>query len=178
MTTTVYELDAVHSHIGFSVRHMMVSQQRGQFRSVTGTLTLDRADLAKSHIEVSIDVATINTHVADRDNHLLSADFFDAANHPKITFASRQVQVQDDGELRVTGDLTIRGTTRSVILTAEPISQDSKDPYGNIKVGTSVTGKISRKDFGLVWNAILETGGVALGDEVKITLDVQFIRKT
>jgi polyisoprenoid-binding protein YceI len=177
MTTTVYDLDPVHSHIGFSVRHMMVSQQRGQFRGATGTLTLDRADLAKSRVEVSIDVATINTQVTDRDNHLLSADFFDAASHPKITFVSREVQVKDDGELRVTGDLTIRGTTRSVVLNAEPISDESKDPFGVIKVGTSVTGKISRKDFGLVWNAILETGGVALGDDVKLMLDVQFQRK-
>ena len=177
MTTTTYELDPVHSHLSFSVRHMMVSQQRGQFAGASGTLTLDRADLSKSHVEVTIDVATINTNNTDRDNHLRSADFFDVANHPKITFASRSAQVNDDGELRVTGDLTIRGTTRSVVLTAEPISDESKDPFGNIRVGTSVTGKISRKDFGLVWNAILETGGVALGDDVKLMLDVQFQRK-
>lgn len=177
MTATTYDLDPVHSHLGFSVRHMMVSQQRGQFAGASGTLTLDRADLTKSRVEVTIDVATINTNNADRDNHLRSADFFDVANHPKITFASRQVQVNDDGELRVTGDLTIRGTTRSVVLTAEPISEESKDPFGNIKVGTSVTGKISRKDFGLIWNAILETGGVALGDDVKLMLDVQFARR-
>jgi len=177
MTTTTYELDPVHSHLGFSVRHMMVSQQRGQFAGASGTLTLDRADLTKSRVEVTIDVATVNTNNTDRDNHLRSADFFDVANHPKITFASRAVQVKDDGELRVTGDLTIRGTTRSVVLTTEPISEESKDPFGNIKVGTSVTGKVSRKDFGLVWNAILETGGVALGDDVKLMLDVQFQRK-
>ena len=177
MTTTTYELDPVHSHLGFSVRHMMVSQQRGQFAGASGTLTLDRADLTKSHVEVTIDVTTVNTNNTDRDNHLRSADFFDVANHPKITFVSRAVQVKEDGELRVTGDLTIRGTTRSVVLTAEPISEESKDPFGNIKVGTSVTGKVSRKDFGLVWNAILETGGVALGDDVKLMLDVQFQRK-
>jgi len=177
MTTTTYELDPVHSHLGFSVRHMMVSQQRGQFAGASGTLTLDRADLTKSHVEVTIDVATVNTNNTDRDNHLRSADFFDVANHPKITFVSRAVQVKDDGELRVTGDLTIRGTTRSVVLTTEPISEESKDPFGNIKVGTSVIGKISRKDFGLIWNAILETGGVALGDDVKLMLDVQFQRK-
>ena len=177
MTTTIYELDPVHTHVGFSVRHMMVSQQRGTFSGVTGTLTLDRANLAQSRVEVSIDVATINTNNTDRDNHLRSPDFFDAANHPKITFVSREVQAKDDGELRVTGDLTIRGTTRAVVLTVEPISEESKDPFGNIKVGTSVTGKISRKDFGLVWNAILETGGVAVGDDVKLMLDVQFQRK-
>lgn len=177
MTTTIYDLDPVHSHLGFSVRHMMVSQQRGQFQGVTGTLALDRQNLAASHVEVSIDVATVNTNNADRDNHLRSADFFDVANHPRMTFVSREVKVQPDGQLRVTGDLTIRGTTRSVVLDADPISEESKDPFGNIKLGTSVTGKLSRKDFGLVWNAILETGGVALGDDVKLMLDVQFQRR-
>jgi polyisoprenoid-binding protein YceI len=177
MTTTTYELDPVHSHLGFSVRHMMVSQQRGQFQGVTGTLVLDRDDLAHSRVEVAIDVATINTNVADRDNHLRSADFFDAASHPKMTFVSREVKVQPDGALRVTGDLTIRGTTRPIVLEADPVSEESKDPFGNIRVGTSATAKISRKDFGLVWNAVLETGGVALADDVKLTLDAQFIRK-
>jgi polyisoprenoid-binding protein YceI len=176
MTTTTYELDPVHSHIGFSVRHMMVSHVRGQFRGVTGTLTLDRDNLAASRVDVTIDVATLNTHVDDRDKHLLSADFFDVANHPKITFVSKSVQAKGD-DLKVTGDLTIRGTTHSVTLDAEAISPDSKDPFGNIKVGTSATGKISRKEFGLVWNAILETGGVAVGDDVKLTLDAQFVRK-
>jgi polyisoprenoid-binding protein YceI len=177
-TTIVYELDPVHSHISFSVRHMMVSQQRGVFRGVSGTLTLDRAALANSRVEVSIDVATINTNVADRDEHLRGPDFFDVANHPQMTFASREIRARDDGQLRVTGDLTIRGTTRSVVLDVDPVSEESKDPYGLIRVGSSATTKISRKDFGLVWNAILETGGVALGDEVKITLDVQFVRKS
>jgi polyisoprenoid-binding protein YceI len=177
MTTTTYELDPVHSHLGFSVRHMMVSHQRGRFQGVTGTLTLDREDLTRSHVEVAIDTATLDTHNTDRDNHLRSADFFDVANHPKMTFASRKVEVQSDGELKLTGDLTIRGTTRSVTLTAEALSAESKDPFGNIKIGTSVTGKLSRKEFGLVWNAVLETGGVALADDVKLQLDVQFVRK-
>ncbi|HEU4734365.1 MAG TPA: YceI family protein [Kofleriaceae bacterium] len=177
MTTTTYELDPVHSHLGFSVRHMMVSQQRGQFRGVSGTLTLDRADITKSHVEVEIDVATINTNVADRDAHLRGPDFFDVEHHPRMTFKSREVRVQDDGQLKLTGDLTIRGTTRTVVLDVDPISEESRDPFGMIKVGTSATGKISRKEFGLVWNAILETGGVALGDDVKLALDVQFQRK-
>jgi polyisoprenoid-binding protein YceI len=176
-TPIVYELDPAHSHLGFSVRHMMVSQQRGTIRGASGTLTLDRAHPSKSRVEVAIDVATINTNVTDRDNHLRGPDFFDVANHPTITFVSRDVRVEDDGQLRVTGDLTIRGTTRSVVLDADPVSDESKDMYGLTRVGSSATTKISRKDFGLVWNAILETGGVALADEVKITLDVQFIRK-
>jgi polyisoprenoid-binding protein YceI len=177
MTTTTYELDPVHSHISFSVRHMMVSQQRGQFRGVTGTLTLDRANPSNSRVEVVIDVATINTNVADRDAHLRGPDFFDVEHHPNMTFVSREIRVDDDGQSKLTGDLTIRGTTRPVVLDVDPISEESRDPFGMIRVGTSATGKISRKEFGLVWNAILETGGVALGDDVKITLDVQFLRK-
>ena len=177
MTTTTYELDPVHSHLGFSVRHMMVSQQRGQFQGVTGTLALDREDITRSHVEVAIDVATINTHNTDRDNHLRSADFFDVANHPKMTFVSREVKAQPDGELRVTGDLTIRGTTRPVTLVVEPLSSESKDPFGNIRIGTSATAKVNRKEFGMVWNAVLDTGGIALADEIKLMLDVQFVRK-
>ena len=177
-TPIVYELDPAHSHLNFSIRHMMVSQQRGTFCGASGTLTLDPSNVAASRVEVSIDVASLDTHVADRDNHLRGPDFFDVANHPTMTFVSRAVRVDDDGQLKVTGDLTIRGTTRSVVLDADPIGTESKDMYGMIRVGTSATTKISRKDYGLVWNAILETGGVALGDDVKITLDVQFIRKT
>jgi polyisoprenoid-binding protein YceI len=177
MTTTLYEIDPTHTYVGFSVRHMMVTQQRGQFHGVTGALALDRADPSKSRIEAAIDVASVDTNVAQRDDHLRGPDFFDAANHPRMTFASRRIEVQPDGRLRVAGDLTIRGTTRAVILDAEPISEESRDPFGMIKVGSSATTRISRREFGLVWNAALETGGVAVGDEVKITLDLQFQRK-
>jgi polyisoprenoid-binding protein YceI len=176
-STTVYELDPTHTYAGFSVRHMMVTRQRGQFHGVSGKLEVDRADVTKSRVEASIDVASVDTHVAQRDEHLRSADFFDAANHPKMTFVSKEIRKNGDGGLSVAGDLTIRGTTRAVTLDAEPISAESKDPFGMIKVGTSASTKISRKDFGLVWNAALETGGVAVGDEVKITLDLQFQRK-
>jgi polyisoprenoid-binding protein YceI len=175
--TTTYELDPTHTYVGFSVRHMMVTQQRGQFHGVSGTLTLDRADISRSRVDATIDVASVNTNVAQRDEHLRSADFFDVANHPRMTFVSREVRAQSDGRLHLIGDLTIRGTTRAVTLDADPISDESKDPFGVIKVGTSATTKISRKDFGLVWNAVLETGGVAVGDDVKITLDLQFQRK-
>jgi polyisoprenoid-binding protein YceI len=176
-TTTAYDLDPTHTSAGFSVRHMMGTQQRGQFHGVTGKLELDRADITRSRVEAAIDVATVDTHVAQRDEHLKSADFFDAANHPKMLFVSREIRKNGDGRLSVAGDLTIRGTTRPVILDADPVSAESKDPFGMIKVGTSASTKISRKDFGLVWNAALETGGVAVGDEVKITLDLQFQRK-
>lgn len=177
IATTVYDLDPSHTTIGFSVRHMMVTLQRGQFHGAVGTLRLNRGDLSKSSVEASIDVATIDTNVAQRDEHLRSADFFDAVNHPKMTFVSRAIQIEKEGRLRIAGDLTLRGTTRSVVLDSDPISPDSKDPFGMIKVGTSATTMISRKDFGLVWNAALETGGVAVGDDVKITLDLQFQRK-
>ena len=115
--------------------------------------------------------------MAQRDDHLRSPDFFDAATHPKMTFVSREIRRLGDGRLHVVGDLTIRGATRAVTLDADPITEESKDPFGMIKVGTSATTTISRKDFGLVWNAPLETGGVAVGDEVKITLDLQFQRR-
>jgi polyisoprenoid-binding protein YceI len=174
---TTYQLDPTHTYVGFSVRHMMVTRQRGQFHGVRGTLELDRAKLSESSVRTSIDVGSVDTHVAQRDEHLKSADFFDAANHPEMTFASRTIRVQADGRLRVSGDLTIRGTTRTVELDADPISDESKDPFGMTKVGTSASTTISRKDFGLMWNAALETGGVAVGDEVTITLDLQFQRK-
>ena len=176
MTTTTYEIDPAHTHIGFSVRHMMVTQQRGQFHDVTGSLVLDRAQPANSRIEARIAVASVDTHNAQRDDHLRGADFFDATSHPAITFVSRAIEVLPTGRLSVTGDLSIRGETRSVILDADPVSDESRDPFGMIKVGSSATTKISRKDFGLVWNAVLETGGVAVGDAVKIDLDLQFQR--
>lgn len=175
--TSSYDLDPAHTYVGFSIRHMMVTQQRGQFHGVTGTLTLDRDDVQRSRVEAAIDVASVDTNVTQRDDHLRSGDFFDAANHPKMTFLSREIRPQGDGRLQIVGDLTIRGTTRSVTLEADPITGESQDPFGMIKVGTSATTRISRKDFGLVWNTMLETGGVAVGDEVKITLDLQFQRK-
>jgi hypothetical protein len=128
-------------------------------------------------VEATIDVKGIDTREAKRDDHLRGPDFFDVANHPTISFASREVRVKEDGELDVTGDLTIRGTTRSVTLHAEPVSEESKDMYGLIRVGTSASTKISRKDFGLVWNVALEAGGVLVSDKVKISLDVSAIKQ-
>jgi polyisoprenoid-binding protein YceI len=173
---TTYELDPTHTYIGFSIRHMMVTQQRGQFHVASGALVLDRSDVTRSRVEASIDVASVDTHVTQRDDHLRGADFFDAAHHPKMTFVSSEIRPRGD-RLMVIGDLTIRGVTRPITLDAEPITEESKDPFGMIKVGTSATTKISRKEFGLVWNALLETGGVAVGDEVRIVLDLQFQRK-
>jgi polyisoprenoid-binding protein YceI len=176
-STVVYQLDPTHTYVGFSIRHMMVTQQRGQFHDVSGTLRLDGDDLAASSVDVAIKVASVDTNVAQRDDHLRSADFFDAVHHPEMTFVSRSIAPAADGRIRVAGDLTIRGATRPVVLDADPISAESKDPFGMIKVGSSATTKISRKDFGLVWNTMLDAGGVAVGDEVRIMLDLQFQRR-
>lgn len=164
-------VDAVHSHVGFSVRHMMVTTVRGRFTSYTGTLNIDAADFTRSTIEGDIDVASIDTGNTDRDNHLKSPDFFDVANHPKIHFKSTGIKASGDGYV-VTGDLTIRGTTHSVSLDVE-YAGTSKNPWGQTVTGVSATGSISRKDFGLTWNAALETGGVAVADKVKIEIEVQ-----
>jgi len=177
MSPVHYDLDETHTTVGFSVRHMMVTRQQGLFRAVRGTLELDREDPTRSHVEAVIDVASIDTRVPQRDEHLRSADFFDVARHPEMRFVSRRVEAQADGRLRVIGDLTLRGVTRQVVLDADPLTAESRDPFGMIKVGTSATTLIRRKEFGLVWNTVLETGGVAVGDDVTVSLDLQFQRK-
>lgn len=164
-------VDPVHSHVGFSVRHMMVTTVRGKFTAFNGTLDIDPADFTRSRIEGDIDVASIDTGNADRDNHLRSADFFDVASHPKINFKSTAIARDGDG-YKVTGDLTIRGATHPVTLDVE-YAGTSKNPWGQVVSGVSATGAINRKDFGLVWNAVLETGGVAVADKVKLELEIQ-----
>lgn len=171
-----YELDPTHTTVAFRVRHMMVTWQRGRFRVVRGSLQLDRQDVTRSRVEAEIDVASVDTDVPQRDQHLRSADFFDTENHPTMRFRSTRVTAVADG-LRVEGELVIRGQSRSVALEAETISPESLDPFGMLKVGTSAKTSFSRKDFGLVWNAVLETGGVAVGDTVHVELDLQFQRK-
>lgn len=169
-----WQIDTTHTRIGFSVKHMMVSTVRGEFRQYSGDLSLDLQDLTRSQITGEIDVASIETHEAQRDEHLRSADFFDVASHPKITFVSRRIERLEDDEFRVIGDLTIRGVTREVELEAEFMGVH-KDPWGGQRTGCSVQGSISRKDFGLTWNAALETGGVLVGDKVKLELDIEAV---
>lgn len=174
-STAVWNIDPVHSVVEFKVRHMMISNARGQFSKVSGTLTLDEAHPENSHVEASIEVDSIDTRDAQRDAHLKSADFFDAAAYPAITFRSTRVNAAVGGGT-VEGDLTIRGVTRKVILDVEGPTKPGKDPWGNTRIGAQATTKISRKEFGLTWNAALETGGVLIGDEVTITLEVQFVK--
>jgi polyisoprenoid-binding protein YceI len=174
--TTTWNIDPVHSHAEFKVRHMMISNVKGQFKGITGTLTHDGSDLTKSGAEISIDAATINTGDAQRDAHLKSADFFDVEKFPTLSFRSNRVSKNKDGVLTVAGELGIHGVTRNVVLEVEGPSAEMKDPWGNTRIGLSATTSINRKDFGLTWNAALETGGIMVGDEVTISLDIQFIK--
>jgi len=175
-TTTTWNIDPVHTVAEFKVRHMMITNVKGHFTGVTGVLTLDEQDITKSHVEASIDAASINTREADRDTHLKSADFLDVEKFPKLTFTSTRVTSTGEGELQVEGDLTIHGVTRKVVFTVEGPTPPGKDPWGNTRIGLTATTKINRKDFGLTWNAALETGGILVGDEVTITFDVEAIK--
>jgi polyisoprenoid-binding protein YceI len=149
---------------------------KGQFAKVSGVLNFDETDLAKSQVQAVIEAASINTRDEQRDTHLKSADFFHVEQHPTLSFKSTRVTQKADGELSVAGDLTIRGATKPVVFTVEGPTPPAKDPWGNTRIGLSATTKINRKDFGLTWNAALETGGILVGDEVTITLDVQFVK--
>jgi polyisoprenoid-binding protein YceI len=174
--TTTWNIDPVHSVAEFKVKHMMISNVKGQFTKVQGVLRLDENVLTNSSIEASIEAASIHTREEQRDGHLKSADFFDVEKFPTLSFKSTRVTGTGDGELDVTGDLTIHGVTRRVAFKVEGPTEAGKDPWGNIRRGLSATTKINRKDFGLTWNSTLETGGILVGDEVIITLDVQFVK--
>ncbi|PKN13201.1 MAG: protein yceI precursor [Deltaproteobacteria bacterium HGW-Deltaproteobacteria-4] len=174
---SIWTIDPDHSNIGFKVRHLMVSNVKGSFNKFTGTVEINDKDISKSKVEVIIDTNSINTNVEKRDEHLRSADFFDVAKYPTMTFVSRKVVAAGAGHLKVTGDMTLHGVTKEVVLDVEGPTPDSKDPWGNIRKGATATTKINRKDFGLLWNAALETGGVVVGDDVIITLEIELIKK-
>jgi polyisoprenoid-binding protein YceI len=173
---TAWNLDPVHSTAEFKVKHMMISNVKGQFKGVSGALSLDEREIGNSHVEATIDASSIDTRDAQRDAHLKSADFFDVERFPTLSFRSTRVERTGDGELAVTGDLTIHGVTREVVFKVEGPTPPGKDPWGNTRIGLSATTKINRKDYGLTWNAALETGGILVGEEVTITLDVQFVK--
>ena len=172
-----WEFDPAHTGVHFKVRHLMISSVRGEFEKVSGKIVYDESDVTKSSADIAIETASINTRVAKRDEHLRSPDFLDVAKYPAITFRSKRVEKAGDGTLKMTGDLTIRGVSKEVVLTVEGPSPEIKDPMGNRRVGGQAATKINRKDFGLVWNKALETGGVVVGDEVEITIDVEIYRK-
>lgn len=171
-----WKMDSAHSHAQFKVRHMMISNVKGEFAGMNGTLDLNEADLTKAKVQATIDVATINTREPQRDAHLKSADFLDVDKFPTLSFTSTRITKKGEEEYSVAGDLTIHGVTRNVTFEVEGPTAPMKDPWGNTRIGLSAAAKINRKDFGLVWNASLETGGVLVGDEVHITVDAEFVK--
>jgi polyisoprenoid-binding protein YceI len=173
---TTYTIDPAHSGAHFTVRHMMITNVRGAFRTVKGTVVYDPENPADSRVEAEIDAASIDTREAQRDAHLRSADFLDVEKFPAITFRSTAIERAGEDEWKVTGDLTIHGVTRSVVLNVEGLAPENKDPWGNFRSGTSATTKIKRSEFGLTWNAALETGGFLVGDDVKIELELALVR--
>lgn len=175
-STSTWNIDPVHSVAEFKVRHMMISNIKGQFTGVSGTLTLDDSNIANSRVEATIDAATITTRDAQRDAHLQSAEFLDVQKFPKLEFRSTKVKSKGEGLLDIDGLLTIHGVTREVTFKVEGPTPAAQDPWGHTRIGISAETKINRKDYGLVWNTTLETGGVLVGDEIAITLDVQFVK--
>lgn len=176
-TGTTWRLDPAHTNVEFAARHMMITTVKGRFTDVNGTIEIDEADPSCSTVEVEIDAGSIDTRVEDRDDHLRSADFLDVENHAAITFRSRRIEGDPTAEgdrFRVIGDLTIRGTTREVVLDATYEGQ-MPDPWGGQRTGFSAETTIDRRDFGLTWNQALETGGVLVGNKVRIHLEVQAV---
>ena len=170
-----YTIDPAHSTAGFKVRHLMVANVRGEFSGVTGAVAFDAGAPENSRVEARIDATTIRTRDDQRDAHLKSADFLDVEKFPAITFVSRRI-AGAGAEWKVTGDLTIHGVTREVTLDVEGPAPEAKDPWGNVKSGATAVTRISRKEFGMEFNMVLETGGVMVGDEVAITLEVELLR--
>lgn len=175
--TSVWEIDPAHTNSQFAVRHFMVSTVRGEFGKTTGTLTLDEQDPTKSTIDAIIDATSINTRVEKRDADLKSPNFFDVEKYPTLTFKSKKFETVGEGKFKITGDLTIHGVTKEVVLNVEGSTKSIKDPMGKMRIGGMAMTKINRKDFGLAYNKVLETGGVLVGDDVDITIDVELTQK-
>jgi polyisoprenoid-binding protein YceI len=173
---TIYKIDPTHSSAQFVVRHMMITNVRGGFSSVQGTLEYDPDNPDESRIEIVIDASSISTLDEQRDTHLKSPDFLHVEQHNTISFKSKKIAPAGVGEWRVTGDLTIHGVTNEVVLNAEGPTPEGKDPFGNTRIGASASTKIKRSDFGLTWNAALETGGILVGDDLKIELEISAVR--
>lgn len=173
---TKWTLDPAHSELTFKVKHLMISNVKGEFKDFDVKMDVPDGDLAKANIQVKVDTSSISTNNTDRDNHLKSEDFFDVENHPDLSFETKSVHRVDNENYKLKGLLTIRGISQEVVLDMEHGGY-MKDPYGNEKAGFAVSGKINRKDFGLHWNAALEAGGLMVGDEVKLSAEVQMVKE-
>jgi polyisoprenoid-binding protein YceI len=172
-----WQIDPAHSAAHFSVRHLMISNVRGEFTKLSGSALLNSVDPSKSTVEVTIEAASINTGEPQRDEHLRSPDFFDVAKYPTLTFRSKRIQAHGADEFKLTGDLTIHGVTKEVTLDVEGPTPSVKDPWGNIRAGITASAKINRKDYGVAFNALTETGALVVGDEVKITVEAELIQQ-
>jgi polyisoprenoid-binding protein YceI len=175
--TSTWQLDPAHSAAQFSVRHLAISTVRGAFSKVTGTVIFDDKDVSKSSVDVTIDVSTVDTREPNRDKDLRSDHFFDVAQYPTMTFKSKKVEQAGTGKLKITGDLTIHGVTKEVVLDVDGPSAPVKDPWGNQRVAVNATTKINRQDYGVKWNATMDNGGVVVGDDVAINIDAEMIQK-
>ncbi|HXN52545.1 MAG TPA: YceI family protein [Candidatus Acidoferrum sp.] len=175
--TSTWQIDPNHSAAQFAVRHLAISTVRGAFTKVSGTVQLDDKDVSKSSVKVTIDAASVDTRVPDRDKDLRSDRFFDVEKYPTLTFKSTKVEQVEAGKLKVTGDLTIHGVARQVVLDVEGPTGPVKDPWGNQRAAANATTKINRQDFGVKWNAKMDSGGLVVGDDVAITIDVELVQK-
>lgn len=173
--TMTWQIDPKHSSAQFAVTHLMISTVRGEFHQLNGTVVVDDADISKSSVSVTIDATTVDTREPDRDKHLMSADFFDVAKYPTMAFKSTKVESAGPGRLKITGDLTIRGVTKQAVLEVSAPKPPIKDPWGLQRTAVSGSTKINRQDFGVAWNKTLDAGGVVVGDEVNINLDVEMV---
>jgi polyisoprenoid-binding protein YceI len=176
-TTTTWQIDPQHTAAGFAVKHLMISTVRGQFKGVTGAVNWDDQDISKSTVDIAIDATTVDTSEPKRDADLKSDKFFDVAKYPTITFKAKKIEQVSAGKLKITGDLTIHGVTKEAVLDVEGPTPPVKDPWGNTRVAANATTKINRQDFGVKWNANMDGGGVVVGDDVAITIDLEMIKK-
>lgn len=172
-----WEMDPAHSSFQFKIRHLTVSNVKGDFNKFRGLVMIDDQKITQLKAEISIDAASVNTGHGQRDEHLRGPDFFDVTRYPTITFVSKKVIEAEPGRLKVVGDLTLHGVTREMIVDVEGPTPEVKDPWGNFRRGATATAKINRRDFGLAWNKVLDAGGVVIGDEVNIYVEVELFRK-
>jgi polyisoprenoid-binding protein YceI len=172
-----WNVDSAHSHVSFTVRHLVISNVRGDFAKTTGTVTLDEKDVTKSSVEATIDVNTIDTREPKRDEHLKSPDFFDAAKYPTITFKSTKVEKAGKDGLKVTGDLTMHGVTKPVVLNVTGPTDEIKDPWGMTRRGVSAKAKLNRNDYGVSYSKVIEGGGAMVGNEISVELELELVKK-